>query len=237
MSDETRKALKQATVRAFGLQDEFSFSAKNIKNVGEQTFFNFCFLDSRVKMVEEEIILNVLGTHNVLNAVVALGVAYTYGILPKDAKKGLEDYRPIAMRGEVEKRNGLTLVDDTYNASPDSMKSAVDVLLALPDAKRRIDVFADILELGDMSHACHSEVGTYLAKTAVDMVITIGKEASYISEAIAKNNNRITTMHFMDNESASEILLSELSQGDCIILKGSRGMHLDEIVTKIKDKF
>lgn len=236
-SIETKKALENATVEAFGLQNEFAYFAKNIRNLGEQTFFNFCFMDSRGKMIEEEIKLNVLGTHNVLNAVVALSVAYTYGIHPKEAKKGLEEFRPISMRGEIEKLNGITLVDDTYNASPDSMKSAVDVLLALPEANRRIAVFADILELGEMSHSCHYEVGTYLAKTSVDVVVTVGGEARYITDAIKENNNRITTINFTDNESAANYLLSELKTGDSIILKGSRGMHLDEIVHKIKEKF
>lgn len=237
VSSETRKALNNAKVEAFGLQSDFAYSAKNIRNVGEQTFFNFCFLDSRGKMVEEEIILNVLGTHNVLNAVVALSVAYTYGIKPQDAKKGLEEYRPISMRGGIEKLQGITLVDDTYNASPDSMKSAVDVLLALPETKRRIAVFADILELGEMSRSCHYDVGKYLAGTTVDLVVTVGSEAGYIIDGIRDNNDRITTLNFMDNERASKYLLSELKSGDSIILKGSRGMHLDEIVHKIKERF
>lgn len=237
VSSETRKALETANVKAFGLQDGFEFYAKNIQNIGEQTFFNFCFLDSRGRMIEEEIILNVLGTHNVLNAVVALAVAYTYGISPKDAKEGLFLYRPISMRGQIERLQGITLVDDTYNASPDSMKSAVDVLLALPDAKRRIAVFADILELGEMSRECHYGVGTYLSKTSVDLVVTIGKEANYINEAIHEKNDKIESINFLENESAANYLLSELNHGDCIILKGSRGMHLDEIVGKIKEKF
>lgn len=237
LSKETKQALNASCVEAFGFKDAFTYFAKDIKNIGEETHFTFCMKNSEGECKEETIVLQVLGMHNVLNAVISLAIAFENGIDPSEAKEGLRKYRPISMRGEIEKLQGITLVDDTYNASPDSMKSSIDVLVVLPEAKRRIAVFADILELGDLSEECHYEVGKYIADKSVDLVVTVGKEASYITKALTDTNSKTQVMTFLENSEAEKYLLSELRSGDAIILKGSRGMHLDEIVLAIKSKF
>lgn len=236
------KSLENHEIIAFGLRDEFPCYAKNIETIGEETHFTYCFTDKEGHEKEENIILSVLGIHNVLNAVVALTIAFHFDIDPSLSKEGLRRYQPIEMRGNIEKRSGIVLVDDTYNASPDSMKSAIDVLLSLPDTKRKLVVFADVLELGELSKECHYEVGTYLSDKDVDIVVTIGKEALYIADAIQdlskeKKNRTIEVRSFQNNIEASEYLLNELKTGDGIILKGSRGMKLDEIVREIRKKF
>lgn len=237
VSADTNKALSDATMKAFGLRHDFTYYGTNIRYDKEKTYFNFCIKNLNGETQEEEIVLQVLGMHNVLNAIVALAVAHEYGIEPMDAKKGLYEYQPISMRGVIEKIQGITLVDDTYNASPDSMKSAVDVLLALKEVNRRIAVFADVLELGSLSKQCHYEVGTYLANKNIDLVITIGKEAAYIADGIKDNGSDVAVKEFSNNKDATTYICQELMTGDAIILKGSRGMHLDHVVAAIKEKF
>lgn len=233
VSQKTKEALTKATIVTFGQNEECTFYAKDVVNVQEETHFTLCIKDKDMRK-EEPIILRVLGIHNVLNAVVALAIAYHYGIDPAKAKQGLYEYQPISMRGEIENIKGITLVDDTYNASPDSMRSSIDVLEALPNAKRRIAVLADILELGELSKDCHEEVGKYVATKKVDLLITIGAEAAYIADAVRNTNKNIMVKSFLVKEEAMELILSEMKAGDAIILKGSRGMQLEVITKAIK---
>jgi UDP-N-acetylmuramoyl-tripeptide--D-alanyl-D-alanine ligase len=110
------------------------------------------------------------------------------------------------------------------------MKSGIEVLTAMNDVNRRIAVLADVLELGDISYQCHYEVGEYIAKKEVDLVITIGQWAKAIKEAIDKINPNIQTVSFNQNVDAISYLKEYLKEKDVVLLKGSRGMKIDEIV-------
>jgi UDP-N-acetylmuramoyl-tripeptide--D-alanyl-D-alanine ligase len=183
----------------------------------------------------EEIVLKVLGIHNVLNALSALAVAEYYDIPVSVARKGLYEYQPIAMRGQIKEVNQIKLIDDSYNASPDSMKSGIQVLLELEGMKRRIAVLADVLELGEISAQCHYEVGLYISEQKIDEVVTIGKEAYHIAKAIQDKKAPVLTSSFMNNQEAIEYLLNHIKPGDGILVKGSRGMKTDEIVKAINE--
>ncbi|MBE5962590.1 MAG: UDP-N-acetylmuramoyl-tripeptide--D-alanyl-D-alanine ligase [Lachnospiraceae bacterium] len=240
VSDATNAALELAQVYTFGLKEGCTFYADQIEIVGEQTHFtfhaNYPDAENGMKSIEERVVLSVLGNHNVSNALAALAVAMKYGIEPCVAKKGLEAYRPISMRGGIRKVNGITVIDDTYNASPDSMKSAIDVLTAISGVKRRIAVLADILELGELSESCHRQVGEYIATQPVDEVITIGTEAAAIMEGIKEHNSGIKVAHYDTREQAKEALEADLASGDAIVFKGSRGMKLDQLVNDLFEK-
>lgn len=220
---------KDARVCVFGTDAFCDYRAEDIQTVDGETHFIL-----RKKSGEtEEIFLKVLGIHNVYNALAALAVAEYYHIPPNIAKLGLYEYEPIAMRGQIKEANQVKIIDDSYNASPDSMKSGIQVLLELEGIKRRIVVLADVLELGDISKQCHYDVGVYIAGQMIDEVITIGQEARYIASGIEDNNQRITTHSFMKNEDAITYLKSILKPGDGILIKGSRGMKTDEIVKAV----
>ena len=230
LSEETKEALKQAKVITFGIDSKCDYRAVNIMTIKGQVHFDVAYRD---KM--EHVILNVLGKHNIYNALVAIAVARCFNIKPIDSKIGLYEYEPISMRGTIEEHKGIKIIDDTYNASPDSMKSGIDVLLAVEGVEKRIAVLADILELGDKSYECHYEVGEHIAKKKVDEVIVIGKEAKAIEEAIKDNKDcNIITHAFDSNEEANEYLDTILSEKVAVLIKGSRGMHTDEIVAHIK---
>lgn len=230
MSESTKKAFQKARVVTFGTEEKNQYYAKNIRTIGEETHFTFVYPEG-----EEGIILSVLGLHNVNNAIIALTLALEFGITPDIAKVGLKQYQPILMRGQIYEKDGIKIVDDTYNASPDSMKSGVDVLLEMPSLQKRFIVLADVLELGDISRKCHYEVGEYIAKCAkedkiIEEVVTIGKESKAIIEAIVDNRTNITTHAFDTNQEAIIYLQSVIKSGDGILIKGSRGMCTDQIV-------
>ncbi len=227
---------KKITVKTFGLNSGCDYYAEKIETAGEYTEFVFC---SREGSVREPVLLPVIGMHNVIDAVSALAVADGEGLSADIAKKGLELYRPMSMRGRTENINGIILIDDTYNASPDSMKSGLDMLGGITNTGRKIAVLADILELGDYSAACHYEVGAYAALKHPDILIAIGTEAAQIAKgAREKRNGSLPEVYyFTEQEEAYNTMLNSLKPGDIIYLKGSRGMHLDQTAKKIREQY
>ena len=232
---ETAQKLKDITVKEFGTEEHCEYMAKDIKNVGEG--MQFAYVSPNYT---EEITLSVLGLHNVNNALVALAIAEQLGIEPSVAKKGLKEYAPIAMRGQIYENKGMKIVDDTYNASPDSMKSGVAMLLEMDGLERRIVVLADVLELGEVSRECHYGVGTYIADVTsngkkVELLVTVGTEAKAICEGVSDKNTEIVTNAFLEKEEAIAYLKQTVTSGDGIIVKGSRGMHMEEVVSALKE--
>lgn len=225
LSEKSVRALQVACVVSYGVGDGCTYQAKDVKVVGEHTEFS---LDG------EAITLQVLGEHNVYNATVALAVAEKLGIDKKTAKQGLFKYLPLAMRGEIEKVHGITIIDDTYNASPDSMRSGINILLGLPSVNKRYAVLADVLELGEHSYSCHYGVGEYIATKDIDVVVTVGEESKAIVKAIRDKQAPITTISFVTNEEAITYLQNRIQAKDAVFIKGSRGMHTDEIVAALK---
>jgi UDP-N-acetylmuramoyl-tripeptide--D-alanyl-D-alanine ligase len=218
----------------YGKGEKSSFFATDIENIKEQCHFTLHYPGG-----EERVILNVLGEHNVLNALAAFAVAAEFGISPAVAKEGLFCYQPIAMRGQIYEKNGYKIIDDTYNASPDSMKSGVGVLLDHTELTRRFAVLADVLELGEHSYACHYEVGAYIAALEkegrrIDVVVTVGQEAKAIGKAIEEKNPSILLRSFDTNQEAIAYLKENLKEGDGCLIKGSRGMKTDEIVEALR---
>ncbi len=258
LCDKTRNKFIKAEIAAFGTEDFCDYRAEDIRTVNGETHFILKKKDSkRHRNVQqqketgqnnheegsdgpicdgEEIVLKVLGIHNVFNALAALAVAEHYHIPVKAAKEGLCNYRPIAMRGRIKEVNRIKIIDDTYNASPDSIKSGIQVLLELEGVSRRIAVLADVWELGGISRQCHYDVGLYISGQKIDEVVTIGKEAFYIAKAIQDKKPGIRTHSFSKNEEAVEYLLEHLKAGDGVLIKGSRGMETDEIVKALSQE-
>lgn len=254
LSSESLEKFYQSKVIGFGVNDTCDYRAENIRTSEGKTYFTLRktkkdkedIIDNYLEDGKkgnadstaqnkpegdgEEIILQVLGIHNVYNALVSLAVSEHYHIPVSAAKEGLYNYQPIAMRGQIKEVNQIRIIDDSYNASPDSMKSGIQVLLEMENITRRIAVLADILELGELSYQCHYDVGTYIAEQKVDEVVTIGKEAAYIAKGVQDKNSGIVTHSFYSNQDAIRYLKGCLKVGDGILVKGSRSMRTDEIV-------
>lgn len=224
MSAKTKEKFSKIQIITYGTNSDCDYHAEEIKAVDEETEFMLCIKKQETKQ-RVKIHLFVPGRHNILNALAALAVAEHYGVPPETAAKGLAEYRPIAMRGGKVVKNGVAVIDDTYNASPDSMKGGIDTLMAAP-ANRHIAVLADMLELGGLSKECHLEVGAYLAEKKADFLIAVGTEAEYYIKGAAG----VKSMHFENNALALDFLKDFLREGDAVLLKGSRGMKLEEII-------
>lgn len=237
MTEKTREALKQTDCVTFGLSENFDFYGKDVIVKDDKIHFTLVYPDG-----EEEIVLSVLGMHNVENALAALAAAYELGLKPSKAKKGLAEYQPIAMRGQVYHHNGVVIVDDTYNASPDSMKSSANVLLQMEKLDRRVIVLGDVLELGEVSYSCHYEVGAFIAKAScqgrtIDEVITVGCEAKAIADGVKAEGSGVIAVHsFATNEEALLYLREQMREKTGIIVKGSRGMHMETIVNGLLEQ-
>ena len=181
--------------------------------------------------------LSVMGIHNVCNAVVALAIGLKYGVPVETGKEALKAYQPIAMRGVVKEVRGIHIIDDTYNASPDSITSNIHALFAYPGEGRRIAVLADVLELGEQSEELHRGIGEYILKEkeegrVLSLLVTVGQESAHISNFV-KDNSDIQTIHFSEKEKALPYLQEQAVAGDWILVKGSRGMQMDKLVEQM----
>ena len=184
----------------------------------------------------EEVRLSVMGNHNVNNAVVALALAEQYQVPADLAKEALWSYEPIAMRGVVKDVAGVHIIDDTYNASPDSINSNLNALFDHPGGNK-IAVLADVLELGEQSGELHEGVGRFILSEAekgrkLALLVTVGTESVFIHETVKKHSD-IPAVHCESNEEAVETIRKQMQKGDWILVKGSRGMHMDEVVEQL----
>lgn len=233
---------QEITIWTYGIAEDADFRATDIRVCSKDGFIGQEFLFHYPDGEPELIRLQVLGMHNVRNALTALAMAWKLGISPKTAATGLAAYAPLAMRGTLIEHNDIRILDDSYNASPDSMKASVEVLSSLPDVAHRIVVFADVLELGERSEDLHREVGTFLAahnekNAPIHTLVTIGPESRHIQAGyleVAGASPAMTCCHFETNAEATAYLKSCLTAGDAILIKGSRGMRTDEIVTSLQ---
>lgn len=218
-------------VVTFGINGAYNYRCENISPNDFET--NFTLVTDNYK---EDIKIPCLGIHNVYNALAAIAVARRMKIHLEDIKNGLAKFKNIEMRQQILNVNEVIVIDDSYNASPDSVKSSIRVLRSLNSGGNNIVVMADMLELGEKSREIHKELGRYIALEGIDVLITIGEMANYVHEGAIKASQSIKAVHCMDNKEAYETLKSIMKPCDKVLVKGSRGMHTDEIVEMIKNE-
>ncbi|MBQ6360624.1 MAG: UDP-N-acetylmuramoyl-tripeptide--D-alanyl-D-alanine ligase [Lachnospiraceae bacterium] len=207
----------------YGLSETNDLRAENIHREVNETVFT-----AKLGRKEKEIRLSVPGEHQVMNALAALAVCEVMSVSWDKAAEGIASYTGFSHRLEIIKTAAAVYVDDTYNASPASMKAALGVLSDMQTDGRRIAVLADMLELGPDEARLHYETGVYGASKKVDHVVVIGELAKQIGKAYAEHN--IPVSSFEDNASAIEFLNGFKKPGDVILLKGSHGMNLLEVL-------
>ncbi|MBB5264861.1 UDP-N-acetylmuramoyl-tripeptide--D-alanyl-D-alanine ligase [Catenibacillus scindens] len=214
-----------------GKQCDFTYYAKDMYIRDGMEHFTFVWPQG-----ETQVVIRQLGVHNVNNAVVAMAIAMEYGIDPETAAGGLYGYEGVAMRQQINHlKDGIKVIDDTYNASPDSIKSGIEVLKLLDNPGRKIAVLADVLELGDMSRQCHYDTGCFVAQSGIDEVVTVGEEMKALVEAVREHAPHMLASNFSCNADAAEYLKKIVKPGDAFLVKGSRGMRQEEIVKALKE--
>lgn len=174
------------------------------------------------------------GRHNAFNGAVAAAVGMKLGMTEDEIIRGLSKVSLTGSRLRVLRENGITVIDDTYNASPDSMKGALKVLQQSSCSGRRVAILGEMYELGDSSDKLHYGVGVFARSCGIDQLIAIGPLAKHISEGCSGGETE--TFYFPTKEAFLKKKNEYVKAGDLILVKASRGMKMEEIVDKLLDE-
>src|SRR5271165_31913 len=170
---------------------------------------------------------NLIGRHGLLNILAGLAVASLFEVEPRDLAGPVSELKPGPMRGERRLWRGITILNDCYNSNPDAVRFMIDVLKDEP-ARRRIAVLGEMLELGHWAGALHREVGGYLAKAGIDVLVGIRGAGSFaVDAAISGGMSSHAAYFFNEPEEAGAFLRSFVKPGDTILFKGSRASHVE----------
>lgn len=200
-------------------------SAREIESVGLSAV--------RFKMVADEKEFSVrirgIGFHNVMNALCAGAIALSFGCGVDEIQAGLERFTPAYMRLEVmETPFGFKIINDAYNANPDSMRKGIEELVRLKGTGRAIAVIGDMLELGSATESEHRSLGKFICESNVDFVITYGMYASLILE-----EDGVKGVSAATHAEVAEILVGFAKPGDLVLIKGSRAMRMEDIIQSL----
>ncbi len=208
------------------------FRAVDVVEYNAHTEFVFTDGDCRVPVKIEA-----LGAHNVTAALFALAVAKLLGEDVCAAVERLANAKKVKLRQNIYEKSGITIIEDCYNASPESMHAALEVQkgIVLRNGGRAVALLGDMLELGENSPELHFEVGKYATECGVSCLVTIGSRALKIAEGAGLDN----TICFHDPEekaSAAEALIDILQKGDVLLVKASRGLALEKITEILNER-
>lgn len=198
--------------------------------------YSFSIMNSSEKFYLN-IDLKVTGKHNVQNALAGAVVGLVFGVPPEKVKEALENFQPSSKRMEISEHGGIKIINDTYNANLDSTISAIETLRDIKSDGKKIFVFSDMLELGNATKEHHQLVGKFLNKVLIESkekiyLFTYGKFTKYTNSAAKK----IVSRHFNFKDELILELSRVIKSGDVILVKGSRGMKMEEIVDSLIKK-
>ena len=178
--------------------------------------------------------LPVPGAHNAINASLAVAAAGLMGISPETAIKGFEQAELTEKRLNIKKQGRIKVIDDTYNACPESMKSALNTLMSteVEVGGRRVAVLGDMFELGKESPAAHLEVGRYAVEKKPDLLIAVGKDAEYIAQG-AEPLGDGHVLRYETREDLEKEVHEIIRPGDTVLVKASRSMEMEKTVKEI----
>ncbi len=179
--------------------------------------------------------LNFVGQHNIANALGAAAMAYSLGISPGAIRRGLESVKPYSMRMQLEKWRGIGIINDAYNANPASMVAAIKTLTQINSRGERIAVLGDMFELGKQSQREHLRLGSHLARARLDRAYLLGERAPDVRKGALRGGMK--SDRIIVGESHSDIgqrLRAHLKKGDWLLIKGSRGMKMETVLSELK---
>lgn len=212
-----------------GQNDGCDLKAINVDLRLEESYFD---IDYQGKLYH--IHVPVSGEHFVYNALIAIAIGLTLNIEMELCIQGVENFELTKNRMDIiELKDHVKIIDGTYNANLDSMKSSLDVLSHYK--KRKIAVLADMLELGEYEKQLHEEVGNYVVEKNIDELLCVGEASSYIVRK-AQSLGLTHAYHFRNNEDLIEYLDELIEPEDVLLIKGSHGMHLKEVVEHLKER-
>ena len=215
----------------FGIEEKSDVMAYNIKVSEDYSTYNV-----KINNKEYFVKVPVSGKHFVYNSLCAIAVGNLLNIAPENIIKGIETFTLTKNRMEVNKiKDDVTVINDAYNASYDSMKAAIEYLQGLPGG-RKIAVLGDMFELGKYSEEIHRKVGIEVFTHKIDMLVTVGNESKYIAEEVkylGMPKENVTS--FNTTEEATDYLNNILRKNDVVLLKAAHGMQFSKIYDGINN--
>jgi len=177
--------------------------------------------------------INLLGRHQVVNALLAIGSGEEHGLGRAEIQRGLTECQSPKMRLQYWEAGGVRVLDDGYNANADSVRAALETLCELPLQGRRVAVLGDMAELGAQSEPAHAEIGRYAAELKIGQLFTVGKNSTATARA-ARDAGLTRVIEFADVEGAVRAVKNFLKPGDVVLLKASRSSRLERIAETLK---
>lgn len=216
-------------IHTYGIDNESEISAEDIILNENSSEFICNIKDKKIKVK-----VPVGGIHFVYNALCAITVGRLLGIIIEQIQNGIETFELTKKRMEItELKNGVTIINDSYNASFESMKASLEYLNGL-DNLRKIAVLGDMFELGEFSKELHEKVGEEAARNNLDMLICAGENARYIAEAAKENGMNERKIYYFENKfEIVDFIKDNCEKGDAILFKASNGMRFFEIAEKL----
>ena len=221
-------------VRGIGTHKKYYYGIEN--HACDVTASEIVELDDGVRFVvngfgqQFELFVPMLGRHTVYNALAAATVGLLLGVTPEKIQTRFSAFHNTGMRQKIYKVNGVTIIEDCYNAGPESTEAALEVLAGMKTNGRRIAVLGDMLELGNRSAAEHFRIGR-LAVGKADLLLTYGEHSvRTLTGAVTGGMNPKNTDHFDTHEDMAQMLRTRVSEGDVILFKGSRGMRMERVL-------
>ena len=222
----------RAKVVRVGLGDKNDWRAEKIRLDKSGTTFR---LVTEKKDFCGEYRVQLLGRHQVTNALFAAAVSEELGLACAEIQRGLAECRPAKMRMQFWEAGGIRVLDDAYNANADSMIAALETLRDLPLQGRRVAVLGDMAELGAHGETAHREVGRRAAELEIGQLFAVGKMAPVMAKA-ARDAGLSRVIEFENVEAAVKAIKSFLKSGDVVLLKASRSARLERIAETIKSE-
>ncbi|SJZ33373.1 UDP-N-acetylmuramoyl-tripeptide--D-alanyl-D-alanine ligase [Garciella nitratireducens] len=221
-------------VKFIGIKsNKLDLKAKNI--VKTEKGIQFSIKDKN--NIIERYFLNLPGLHNIYNSLMAIYIGKYYGMNFKEIQKGLEKFKPSKMRMDIFEKGKVKVINDVYNANPDSMKAALKVLKDSSKIGRKIAVLGDMLEMGKWAAKFHYDVGKFVYNCNVDILIGVGENAKYyVQGAMNEGLCKEKAVLFKTNDEAIAYLDTIIQNDDVILIKGSRGMNMEKIVNFLQER-
>lgn len=222
----TIKADQYQLIR-IGMNDQCDLQAYDIDLRVDESYFSIDYQNRSYRVH-----VGVAGEHFVYNALIAIAIGLSLNIEMDLCIQGVEHFELTKNRMDIiALKDDVKVIDGTYNANLDSMISSLDVLSHYPS--RKIAVLADMLELGEFEEDLHRQVGQKVAQSDIDVLLCVGQASQYIIDEAKRFG--VSAYHFDDNEELIDYLSDFIEPEDVILIKGSNGMHLKEIVEYLKE--
>ena len=228
LKEKYNKLKNKYKVKTIGIDNASDYIAYNIKEDITRSIFTIKDND-----IEENIQVNVATRPFIYNSLMGYAIGKELNIENDLIKKGISNLKLTAHRLEKKiNKRGVTIIDDTYNASYDSMKSALELLGK--SNNRKIAILGDMLELGEYSEEIHRKIGEDVVNNNIDILITVGNLSIYIKdEALKEGFNKYNIYNFEKQEDTYNLLNNLLKEGDLVLVKGSHGINLDKLVEEM----